>query len=194
VTKLTWSAVIVAAALAAGAAAPAFAGDDGAGRRNHPRAGRSGGRRGALRDRFRRAMRQERRDLLASLNVTDDQRRTALEKARAAAPIVSAARDEARRVVAQARAAAAKDPAADRKALRESVRTQLQALRERTRGQVEPLAKDVLASLTPEQRAKIDAAAAKRGRTVDEGRLTRRVARMLARPMTVPYLEARLAK
>ena len=186
----SWTVVFVAAALAAGAAAPAFAGDDAPG----PRAGRAAGLRGARRDRFRRAMRQERRDLLASLGVTDEQRRTALAKARAAAPIVTSAKDEARRIVAQAWAAAAKDPAGDRKALRESVRAQLKALREKTRGQVEPLAKDVVASLTPEQRAKLDDAAAKRGRTVDEARLTRRVARMLSRPMAVPYLEARLGK
>src|SRR5262245_58203910 len=139
-------------------------------------------------------MRQERRDLLASLNVTDDQRRTALEKARAAAPIVSGAKDEARRIVAQAWAAAAKDPSADRKALRQSVHDQLKALREKTRGQGEPLAREVGSPLTPEQRAKLAAAAATHGRTVDDARLTRRVARMLSRPMTVPYLEARLAK
>jgi Spy/CpxP family protein refolding chaperone len=193
VTSRTWTAVIVAAALAAGASAAAFAGDG-----ERAAAGRHGaGRAGARRDRFRKAlrgMRTERRDLLASLGATDEQRRTVLEKARAAAPIVSAAKDEARRIVAQAWSAAAKDPSADRKALRESVRTQLKALREKTRGQVEPLAKEVVASLTPEQRAKLDAAAAKHGRTVDDARLTRRAARLISRPMTVPYLEARLAK
>jgi Spy/CpxP family protein refolding chaperone len=190
VTSRTWTAVIVAAALAAGAAATGFAGEDGP----RPRAGRAAGVRGARRDRFRRAMRQERRDLLTSLGVTDEQRRTVLEKARAAAPIVAADRDEARRIVAQAWTAAAKDSAADRRALRDSVRGQLKALREKTRGQVEPLAKEVVASLTPEQRAKLDAAAARHGRTVDEARLVRRAARMISRPMTVPYLEARLAK
>ena len=157
--KLTLTAGL-AAVLALGTVMPAFAGDgDGPARRDGARAGRLGGRRAAHRDRFRRAMRQERRDLLASLNVTDDQRRTVLEKARVAAPIVSAGRDEARRVIAQARAMLAEDPAADRKALRESVRTQLRALREKTRGQVEPLAQDVVASLTAEQRAKLEAAA-----------------------------------
>lgn len=189
-TSRTWTAVIVAAALAAGAATASFAGDDSA----RPRAGRAARLRGARRDRFRRAMRQERRDLLTSLGVTDEQRRTVLEKARAAAPIVSGAKDEARRIVAQAWAAAAKDPSADRKAIRESVRAQLKALRDKTRGQVEPLAKEVVAALTPEQRAKLDAAAAKHGGTVDEARLVRRAARMISRPMAAPYLEARLAK
>lgn len=189
-TKRTWTVAFLTAAIAAGAGAAAFAGDDG----THPHAGRFGGRRAAMRDRFRESMRKERRDLLASLDITDQQRQTALEKARAAAPIVSSAKEEARRIVAQAWAAAAKDPNADRKALRDSVRTQLRALREKTRGQVEPLAKDVVASLTPEQRAQLDAAAAKHGRTVDDDRLVRRVARMLSRPMTVPYLEARTAK
>ena len=187
--KLTWTAVFVTAAIAGGTASAAFAGD-GTGHRDHPRAA-------ARRDRFRKTLRDwrtERKDLLASLQVSDEQRHTVLEKARAAAPIVSAGKDEARRIVAQAWAAAAKDPNADRKALRESVRTQLRALREKTRGQVEPLAKDVVASLTPEQRAKLEAAAAKHGRTLDDARLVRRTARMLSRPMTVPYLEARLAK
>jgi hypothetical protein len=188
VTKRTLTAGL-AAVLALGTVMPAFAGDEGP----RPRAGRVG-RRAAHRNGVRRAMRQERRDLLASLQVTDDQRRTVLEKARAAAPIVSAGKDEARRIVAQARAALAKDPAADRRALRESVRTQLRALRAKTRGQVEPLAKDVVASLTPEQRAKLEAAAGKHGRTLDDARLTRRAARMISRPMTVPYLEARLSK
>jgi hypothetical protein len=48
--------------------------------------------------------------------------------------------------------------------------------------------------LTPEQRQKLEARAAKRGRTLDDARLTRFAAALIRRPMTVAYLEARQGK
>lgn len=189
-TKSKWIALTLAAAIACGAAADAFAG--GGKRRGGPR-----GRRAEVRERFGDALRARRAHalkFLATVGFTDDQRRVALEKARAAAPIVASAKDEARRIVASAWAAAAKDPAADKKALKESAKAQLVALREKTRASLEPLAKEVVASLTPEQRKSIEEAAAKRGRTVDEARLVKFASRLIGRPMTVPFLEARLAR
>jgi hypothetical protein len=181
-----WTAVAVATVLAGGMATIAFAGDGGRGGR------RGGGWRGRMHEaaKERRAKGME---FLASLQVTDAQRQVMLEKARAAAPIAESARAETRRIVAAAWAQAAKDGAAtDKKALREQVRTQIKALRERTWTQIEPLAKDVVLQLTPEQRQKIAEAAGKRGKTVDDAKLARLVGFRLTRPMTVPYLEARL--
>jgi hypothetical protein len=136
--------------------------------------------------------------LLSSLQPTDDQRRIVLEQAKAAQPIVEAAKAETRRIVAQAWAQATSDlkdgKTVDRKALRESVKTQLQALRDKTRGQIEPLAKQVVASLTPEQRQKIQDAAGKRGKTVDDAKLTRLASHIITRPMTIPFLEAKLGR
>lgn len=189
-TKSKWIALTLAAGIACGAAVDAFAGDG-------ARAGGLRGRHGVAREKFGKAMKERRRkavEFLATLGVTDEQRRLVLEKARAAAPIVETAKDEARRIVAQAWAAAAKDPATDRKALREKTKADLVALREKTRASIEPLAKEVVASLTPEQRKKFEEAAAKRGRTIDDAKLTKFAAHLISRPMTVAYLEARLGR
>src|SRR5262249_49882348 len=133
-------------------------------------------RRAALREKIREAVQNRRQrvmEFLASLQVTDDQRRVVLEKAKAAAPIVAGAKDEARRIVAQALANATRAGRVDRKAARLAVGAELKALRERTRAQLEPLAKDVVGSLTPEQKQKLQEAATKRGRTLDDAKLAR---------------------
>jgi hypothetical protein len=179
-----WTAVAVAAALAVGMAGFAYAGE-----------GRGEGKRDAWRHRVREALRERRGkafEFLASMQFTDAQRQVMLDKARAAAPIAEASRAEARRITAAAWAKATTDAAADRAALRAEKQSRIKALRARTWPQVEPLAKDVLASFTPEQRQKIADAAAKRGRPIDDARLTKLIGFMLTRPMTVPYLEARL--
>ncbi len=189
-TKSKWIAVALAAVIAGGAAADALAGD---GRRG----GGARGRRGEAREKFGKAMRERRQGvvkLLATLDVTDDQRRLVLEKARAAAPIVETAKDEARRIVAAAWASAAKDPAIDRKALKVATKAGLVALREKTRSSIEPLAKEVVASLTPEQRRMVEEAAAKHGRTAGEAKLVKFASRIISRPMTIAYLEARLGR
>lgn len=126
---------------------------------------------------------------LRSLEITDAQRGIALQEARLAAPIAESARDEARRILARAWAQA--QNGGDRQALRESVRAQIKTLRENAFTNVEPLARRLLSTLTPEQRARIEAAAKARGRSVDEDRLVRRAAFLLTRRMTVPMLEAR---
>jgi Spy/CpxP family protein refolding chaperone len=174
----------VIAVLACAAASPALAGE---GRRGFGKARKAAPL--AAKERRARANR-----LIRSLDATDAQRALVLEKARAAAPIVAGARDEARRIVARAWVAAGEKAGTDRKSIRAGVREEMKALRERTRAQVEPLARDVAASLTAEQRAKIEAAFAKKGRTLDDAKLTRIAARLISRPMTVAYLEARAAK
>jgi hypothetical protein len=189
-TKSKWIAVALAAVIAGGAAVDAFAGDG-------ARAGKLRGRHGAAREKFGKAMKQRRQrvvQFLATLEITDEQRRLVLEKARAAAPLIETAKGDARRIIAQAWAAAAKDAAIDRKALKETTKAQLVALREKTRAAIEPLAKEVVASLTPEQRKKVEEAAAKHGRTVDDAKLTKFAAHMISRPMTIAFLEARLGR
>jgi Spy/CpxP family protein refolding chaperone len=177
-----WMAVAVATVLAGGMTTVALAGDGHGGRRDHARQG--------MRHRRGRFF-----EFLASLQFTDAQRQTMLDKARTAAPIVESARAEARRLVANAWAQAskdAKDGTVDRAALREQVKTQIKALREKTWPQIEPLAKDVAATLTPEQRQKLVDAGVKRGRTVDDAKIAKFMGMLITRPMAVPYLEARL--
>jgi hypothetical protein len=177
-------------------------------------------RRAAMSERARQSGKHRRADsmkFLESLQATDEQRALVLEKSKAAAPILAEARRQARALVAQAMASASasaskepasKEPAskelskADRKAARnadcnaarQSVKAQLQSIRDQTRGQIDALAKDVVASLTPEQRQKLQDVAAKRGRTLDDARFTRLAAALISRPMTAAYLEARQAK
>ena len=189
----------LAAALGAGMAT-AVAGD-GADPQPKAPAARDGhgGRRGGLRQ-GRRAwlrgkiahVRKARHELTRSLAFTDAQQRTALEKARAAQPILAEARKELARVLVQDEQPAGQttDASTQRGAKRDAVRD----LRRRTAEKQAPLAKDFLATLTPEQRAKIEGFAAARGRKVDDEKLTRRVAHWLARPMTAEVLEAKLGK
>jgi Spy/CpxP family protein refolding chaperone len=177
-TRTKWTTIVVAAALVGGLSTAALAGE-----------GKHGRRGGARQEQIQ----QRRRGMafLQSLQFTDAQRQVMLDKARAAATIVQGSKAEARKIVAAAWAKAG-DASVDKKAIRADVKTQLEALRAKTWPQIEPLAKDVVASLTPEQRQKIDAAAGKRGKTLDDAKLTKLFGRLLSRPMTVPYLEARL--
>jgi hypothetical protein len=177
-----WMALFTAAVLAGCLTTVAVAGD-----------GRHGGH--GRRAKAQKVMRDRRAKLfrfLATLQFTDAQRQTMLDKARAAVPIVEGARAEGRRLVAAAWAQAAKDPNTDRAALRTQTKAALQALKAKTWPSIEPLAKDVVATLTAEQRQKIADAAAKRGRTVDDAKLAKFMGFLITRPMAVPYLEARL--
>jgi len=190
-TKSKWvlaGAVAVAVTFLAGAAAPsAFAGGG-------KHAGKRAAKAAQASAQTAREKRRSAAEVLASLGVTDEQRTLVLAKAREAAPIVASARDEARRAVARAWASAGDGAATDRKAVRAAVKTEIQAIREKARGQIEPLAREIVASLTPEQRQKLQETMSKRGRTLDDAKLTRFAARLISRPMTVSYLEARAAK
>jgi len=186
-TKSKWVLAVVVAFLACGTAPSAFAGGGKHAGKKAARAAQTGAQAGHQK-------RRNMTEFLASLAPSDEQRALVLAKAREAAPIVTAARDEARRTVARAWAAAAKDGKTDRKAVRASVKADIQAIRTKARGQIEPLAREVVASLTPEQRQKFSDALSKHGRTADDAKLTRFTTRLISRPMTVSYLEARAAK
>jgi len=177
-TKRNWIALGCLGVVAAGVLAAAAVADEPSA--DGPRAG---ARRHAARIlRHRRGHRLSALKLAESLQLSDAQRQLALDKARAAAPIAEQTRRDAARILVD-RASAGRD----------ATREKLRALRAEVAGKLLPLAKEVVASLTPEQRAKIQEAAAKHGRAFDEARFERRVARMLARPMTAALLEAKLS-
>ena len=148
---------------------PAIAGDGGHGRHARMRAGKA------------------RLRMFESLDFTADQRHLMIERARAIGPIVESAKAEARRMIADALVQAR---TGDREAIRAQVKENVKALRQGTAEKIAPLARDVVQSLTAEQRSKIAEFAAKRGRTVDDDMLVRRFSRALAKPMTLAYLEA----
>jgi Spy/CpxP family protein refolding chaperone len=195
-SKNRWSALVLGAVMAIAFASSALAGDGSSG--DAPKDGARASRRAALRERLREGVKRRRMasmKFLESLQATDEQRALVLEKAKAAAPILAEARRQARTILAQARASNSKDGAKiDRKAARESVKAQIQTIRDQARAQIDGLAKDVVASLTPEQRQKLQDVAARHGKTVDDARLTRLAAALISRPMTSAYLEARQAK
>ncbi len=204
-----------------GAPAP---GQEGKGRHEHRgmrglRHGRfggaaDGGRLGErLRDRAKafHGRRHEMKDILA---ITPDQRRVFVEKARAAQPILEQARKDLAAAlvgVRDAREAAKsattatpaekpKDEAARaaakaaKKAEREALMAPVKAARTKALEALSPLARDVVASLTPEQRARLEGFAAARGRKLDEKRLERFVIGMFRKPMALAMAEAELSR
>ncbi|MCE9634502.1 MAG: hypothetical protein K8T90_02250 [Planctomycetes bacterium] len=165
----------------------------------HARGGRGHARgdRGGLRERFGK-MRHRRQAVVQALAFTPDQQRMALEKARAAAPIVAEARKELAQVLVKAQAETAtgtpevKPDRETRKAAHAQHREAVRELRKRTAEKLAPLAKDLVASLTPEQRTKLEGMAAARGHKLDDAKLVKVVTRWIARPMTADVLEAKL--
>ncbi|MFN0007386.1 MAG: Spy/CpxP family protein refolding chaperone [Planctomycetota bacterium] len=128
--------------------------------------------------------------LLESLQATDSQRAVALEAARAAEPIAREARAEAARIRTEILA----QHGGDRAAAREEMKQRTRELRAKTLAKLAPHAGRVLATLTPEQRKKLDDAATSRGRTLDETRLTQITSFLLTRPATVRRLESKLGR
>jgi len=135
-----------------------------------------------------RAQRLERREFARSLRFSPEQRAQALQAARAVQPTVEAARSEARQIITAARTA---NPSGDRAAIRDAVRTQIQELRDRARAQVEPSARALVATLSQEQRQELEERAKAHGLSFDENRMIARLARKLARPRAVLFLERR---
>ncbi|MBK7874695.1 MAG: hypothetical protein IPJ77_02920 [Planctomycetes bacterium] len=130
------------------------------------------GRRPAPGQRRRRPHRrppQELRQLLQSLQITQEQKNLVRAEAQAVAPRVREARDEAWVRVQAERARPAPD--------REALRAELRELKHATLEQLLPHARRVVQSLTNEQRALLAAKAAEHGRTFDENRLAERRAR-----------------
>lgn len=128
--------------------------------------------------------------LLESLQATESQRAVALEAARAAEPIAQSARSEAARIRTEVFAKHGKD----RAAAREEMKQRTQELRQKTLAELAPHAGRVLATLTPEQRKKLDDAATARGKTLDEARLVKITSFLLTRPATVQRLENKLGR
>lgn len=176
------------------------------------------GRRGAMIERFRerggrlgafmkhRGARKARMSAFRDeMQVTDAQRQLFVEKARAAQPALEAARKDIAAAIVTARAAFAAEkaklssttPAPDaaaRKAAFEAIRAPVKAAREKAEAALAPFAKDLVAALSPEQRARMEGFAAGRGRKLDDARLQRAAMRMLRNPMALAIAEAELAK
>ncbi|MCY2961523.1 MAG: hypothetical protein NTY35_15275 [Planctomycetota bacterium] len=119
------------------------------------------------------------RKFVRELELTDAQRDLARQEAQLVGPAARAAREEARAIVQAARARA---QGGDREGARAEAREQLKLLRERTRAEFTPHGRALIQSLTPEQRARIDARLAERGKTFDVDKASERVGRWLARP------------
>ena len=139
----------------------------------------------AARARERTRERGELRRFLRKLDATDAQRATALEEARAARPIARAARLEGREIRVEAR----REHPGDRDAARATARERLRDLRQRTLASLQPLARKVVATLTPDQRKTLEDAARARGKELDAARLEKLVSWLLTRPGTLARLE-----
>ena len=148
------------------------------------------GRRAKARDGRARVMKAL--DRLEGAN--DAQVREALAAAEQIARLRADLRERAAAEFLAARRDATAAPAADRKATRARVRERVKALRTEVRGPALEAGRRVAATLTPEQRARFEAKAKARGRTVDDDRLARFFARRLGNPWAAPLLRARLAE
>ncbi|HTF89990.1 MAG TPA: Spy/CpxP family protein refolding chaperone [Planctomycetota bacterium] len=133
----------------------------------------AGGRHARLGERVRRG-----RELIRSLGVTEQQKEQERGVAKALKPIADEVRPQARFLIQQARELAR---SGDRAAARELLRTQLRPMLAQAMERARPLVQPLVGTLTPEQRAKLEAAAAAHGRTFDQDRFTRRLAMRLAR-------------
>ncbi|MEO6711078.1 MAG: Spy/CpxP family protein refolding chaperone [Planctomycetota bacterium] len=121
------------------------------------------------------------REFMRSLDVTEQQKEQARGVAKALQPIADEVRPQARLLIEQARGLAR---SGDRAAARELLRTQLRPMLEQAMERARPLVQPLVGTLTPEQRAKIEAAASAHGRSFDEDRFTRRLAWRIARQGT----------
>jgi hypothetical protein len=112
---------------------------------------------------------------LHALQLSRAQQEQALAVARSAQPIARDLRQQIRAERDQGRAH-----------VRELVRDAFQRLR--------PQVHALIATLTPEQRAQLEARAQRHGRTFDEARLERRLAFLLSRPGAVQRIERKLER
>ncbi len=213
-TRTTKTAVL-AAALAAAVAIPALAtageGEGEGGKAGQgPGAGARGA--GARLERFRRgerfrtagAMHARRERVRATVDrvlaLSDDQAKTALQAAEAAGKLRAETRAKAAAILLEAHRASTAAvsgtdvPKVDRSAERAKVREALRALRDEHRRGLAAIGKGLSASLTPEQRAKIEEKAKSRGRTVDEERLALFLGRRVSHPWAEALLKARLGR
>ena len=119
-----------------------------------------------------------RRRIGERLGITDAQREELRARVERVRPIVEQTRSEAREILERARVEA---QTGDRAAVRERTRGELKALAERCRSELGNDARSLVGTLTPEQRAKLEQAAAARGRQLDDERLERGARRLLVR-------------
>ncbi len=122
-----------------------------------------------------RAHPQHARPLLRALGLTRAQKEQALAVAREAQPLVRELRARIRAERGQGR-----------EHVRDLVRETFQELRPQVRG--------LLDTLTPEQRERVTALARRHGRTLDEGRLERRLAFLLSRPGAAARIQRNLER
>lgn len=130
--------------------------------------------------RHMRALRGQhaRGEIARRLGVTEEQRAAAREVAQQIRPLAEALRPQVREILTRVKALAR---AGDHEGARNLVKTELKPLIENARARTRPLVQPLIEALTPEQRAKIEAACRARGRTFDEAKLADRLALRLAR-------------
>ncbi len=124
-----------------------------------------------LRHRLRHPLRHG-RDVARKLDVSESQRELARQAARELAPVADDLRSQARAIVERARELRRKG---DREGAKQLLRDELRPLFERAKPQAERAVEPLLHSLTPEQRAKLEAAAQRRGKRFDEQRFSHRL-------------------
>lgn len=136
--------------------------------------------RGQRHARLRAAHKRQQRgqEFLRSLAVSESQKKAARTIAQSLRPIVDELRPQVMPLWKQARELAR---SGNRDAARELLRSELRPIVKDALVRAEPLVQPLVATLRPDQRAKLEAAAAARGKTFDEERFTRRLTRMLAR-------------
>jgi hypothetical protein len=136
------------------------------------RDGGAAGRRQRLHRRVRRG-----REFVRSLGVSEEQRELARQASRELTPRADELRPQARAIVERARALRL---SGDRDGARELLRNELRPLLESAKPDAERAVDPLLRSLTPEQRAKLEAAAQRRGKQFDEQRFAHRLGLALA--------------
>ncbi|MBL8801867.1 MAG: hypothetical protein JNN27_07730 [Planctomycetes bacterium] len=124
-----------------------------------------------LRQRVVKRMRQ-RRDFLRSLEITEVQRESARAAARELAPLAETLRPQVKALLERARALRR---ACDREGARKVLENELKPLLASAKPQTQRAVAPLVGSLTPEQRAKLEAAAQRRGRSFDEQRFAHRL-------------------
>jgi hypothetical protein len=129
--------------------------------------------------------------LFQELQLSQAQREQALATARTAESVAQTTRREMARAIWAERSAAPKTGDATPSG---NLRERLKAMHENAFQQLEPQVRTLIATLTPEQRAKLEARAKEHGVTFDENRFAHRLAFRLSRPMAVPMLEASLGR
>jgi hypothetical protein len=130
-----------------------------------------GGRAERMRERLRHG-----RERLRSLEISDEQRELARQAARELAPKANELRPQIRGLVERAREMRRRGDAEGARAM---LRSELKPLLESAKPHAERATAPLVQSLRPEQRAKLEAGAKRRGEAFDERRFSHRLGLML---------------